>query len=318
MKKNKKNILLWVLTGFMAISALVYFPSIASIIMLLFSFISAPIKQVQDFWKSKKLFGITKGVLLVVLFFVSIGLAPSKIEDVDTSDNPQNISTDSPQRNSTKEELEKSAITVKPDEENKKDIDTYKEQPFESIDNVDDMQDPEKEEQKDQKEEQQELKDKEIQPQEPVSDPVTKPEASQPPPQQPPSDTQDPKEDVPKKEESAKTQSTNQAATSTPTLPKSSGSSGSSGSGQSEDKPNQNSSSSGNSSSSDSWGESSTTNEVTGSLDKDAYWVDGGKSYHFTSGCTSLSRSKNIRSGTLQDALNAGKTDPCNNCAGGS
>ena len=79
----------------MAISALVYFPSIASIIMLLFSFISAPIKQVQDFWKSKKLFGITKGVLLVVLFFVSIGLAPSKIEDVDTSDNPQNISTDS-------------------------------------------------------------------------------------------------------------------------------------------------------------------------------------------------------------------------------
>lgn len=148
--------------------------------------------------------------------------------------------------------------------------------------------------------------------------PVQAPEESQPPPQQPPSDTQDPKEDVPQKEEPAKTQSTNQAASSTPTPPKSSGSSGSSGSGQSEDKPNQNSSSSGNSSSSDSWGESSTTNEVTGSLDKDAYWVDGGKSYHFTSGCTSLSKSKNIRSGTLQDALNAGKTDPCNNCAGGS
>ena len=63
--------------------------------------------------------------------------------------------------------------------------------------------------------------------------PVQAPEESQPPPQQPPSDTQDPKEDVPQKEEPAKTQSTNQAASSTPTPPKSSGSSGSSGAGQS-------------------------------------------------------------------------------------
>lgn len=72
------------------------------------------------------------------------------------------------------------------------------------------------------------------------------------------------------------------------------------------------------SSSSGTWGESSTTNEITGSLDRKSYWVDGGKSYHFSSGCPSLSKSKNIREGTLQDALNAGKTDPCNNCAGGS
>ena len=67
----------------------------------------------------------------------------------------------------------------------------------------------------------------------PAPGPVQAPEASQPPPQQPPSDTQEPKEDVPQKEEPAKTQSTNQAASSTPTPPKSSGSSGSSGSGQS-------------------------------------------------------------------------------------
>lgn len=66
------------------------------------------------------------------------------------------------------------------------------------------------------------------------------------------------------------------------------------------------------------WGEDSTTNEITGSLFKTAYWVNSGKSYHFTQDCPSLSRSTNIKSGTLQDALNAGKTDPCNNCAGGS
>lgn len=75
--------------------------------------------------------------------------------------------------------------------------------------------------------------------------PVQAPEESQPPPQQPPSDTQDPKEDVPQKEEPAKTQSTNQAASSTPTPPKSSGSSGSSGAGQSGSSSNGNQSSGG-------------------------------------------------------------------------
>lgn len=74
--------------------------------------------------------------------------------------------------------------------------------------------------------------------------PVQAPEASQPPPQ-PPSNTQETKEDVPQKEEPAKTQSTNQAASSTPTPPKSSGSSGSSGSGQSGSSSNGNQSSGG-------------------------------------------------------------------------
>lgn len=64
-------------------------------------------------------------------------------------------------------------------------------------------------------------------------------------------------------------------------------------------------------------GTSSITNEITGDLSRTAYWVDGGESYHFSRGCRSLARSTNIHEGTLQDALNAGKTDPCNNCAGG-
>lgn len=60
------------------------------------------------------------------------------------------------------------------------------------------------------------------------------------------------------------------------------------------------------------------TGEITGSLSRTAYWTDGGGSYHFSSNCTSLKRSKTVRSGTLQQALDAGKTDPCNLCAGGS
>lgn len=66
------------------------------------------------------------------------------------------------------------------------------------------------------------------------------------------------------------------------------------------------------------WGEDSTTNEITGELTRTAYWTNGGKSYHFSESCPSLSRSKNINTGTLQDALNAGKKGPCNNCANGS
>lgn len=67
--------------------------------------------------------------------------------------------------------------------------------------------------------------------------------------------------------------------------------------------------------SSDTWGEDNATNEVTGDLGITAYWTPNGKSYHFSITCPSLSRSKTIYSGTLQDAINAGKTDPCNNCA---
>ena len=44
------------------------------------------------------------------------------------------------------------------------------------------------------------------------------------------------------------------------------------------------------------------------------YWTPGGDSYHSTSGCRSLARSKVIKSGTLAQAKNAGKHDPCNNC----
>lgn len=44
------------------------------------------------------------------------------------------------------------------------------------------------------------------------------------------------------------------------------------------------------------------------------YWTPNGKSYHTTSECSTLSRSKTILSGTLDEAIAAGKTDPCNVC----
>lgn len=44
------------------------------------------------------------------------------------------------------------------------------------------------------------------------------------------------------------------------------------------------------------------------------YWTPNGKSYHSSSGCSTLSRSKTVLSGTLDEAIAEGKTDPCNVC----
>lgn len=44
------------------------------------------------------------------------------------------------------------------------------------------------------------------------------------------------------------------------------------------------------------------------------YWVDGGEVWHTRADCSSLSRSKNVRSGTVSDAMAAGKSRVCKRC----
>lgn len=44
------------------------------------------------------------------------------------------------------------------------------------------------------------------------------------------------------------------------------------------------------------------------------YFTEKGKSYHKSNKCSTLSRSKNILSDTLDNAINKGKTDPCDKC----
>ena len=44
------------------------------------------------------------------------------------------------------------------------------------------------------------------------------------------------------------------------------------------------------------------------------YWTPGGEKYHSTQDCPSLARSSTILSGSLSDALAAGKSEPCKNC----
>ena len=65
-------------------------------------------------------------------------------------------------------------------------------------------------------------------------------------------------------------------------------------------------------------------NEILAEADEngytgDTYWTKYGHSYHFSLECQSLrnSRRENLYSGTLEEALEANRTDPCDFCAGG-
>ena len=60
--------------------------------------------------------------------------------------------------------------------------------------------------------------------------------------------------------------------------------------------------------------ETSPTREIpsTGTV----YWVKNGEVWHIKESCSSLSRSKNIQSGTVSDAIAAGKGRVCKRCGG--
>mgnify|MGYP001149220023 CR=1 FL=1 len=53
------------------------------------------------------------------------------------------------------------------------------------------------------------------------------------------------------------------------------------------------------------------TQPITPSNGSIVYWTPNGKSYHTTKSCTTLSRSKTILEGTVQES---GKYDPCDRC----
>lgn len=49
-----------------------------------------------------------------------------------------------------------------------------------------------------------------------------------------------------------------------------------------------------------------------------AYWTQFGKSYHFDQDCQTIKNSKTVYEGTLEQAIAANRTDPCDFCAGGA
>lgn len=74
--KKAKDILLWVLTVFMLLAALVYMPSFSSLLMILFAVIALPVQKVKEFWASKRISGALKAGILCALFVISVSMAP--------------------------------------------------------------------------------------------------------------------------------------------------------------------------------------------------------------------------------------------------
>lgn len=81
-------------------------------------------------------------------------------------------------------------------------------------------------------------------------------------------------------------------------------------SGKSNSKSSASSKSSSNSSSKSSSKSASSTKDQS----RVVYWTPNGKSYHYDRNCPTLSRSKTVLSGSLSEAIAAGKSDPCDKC----
>lgn len=75
---KSKRVLRWVLTVFMVLGGIVYFPSVSSVLCLFFAVLAAPIKPLQRFWEYQvKLRGAAKVLIMVALFIGAVVTAPT-------------------------------------------------------------------------------------------------------------------------------------------------------------------------------------------------------------------------------------------------
>lgn len=101
-----KKILMWILTVFVGLVGIVYFPSLSTLIAIAFIIVAIPIEPIQDFWFMHDVDGWKKGLLLSVLFLAAVILAPS--EKSDDSDKPEKT-TQTELLESKEEESDKTA-----------------------------------------------------------------------------------------------------------------------------------------------------------------------------------------------------------------
>lgn len=75
--KNTKRFIMWALTVFMIVSSIVFFPSVASVIMLAFAVIAAPIDPWQEFLSGIGIRGWLKGIVLCAAFIGAMATVPT-------------------------------------------------------------------------------------------------------------------------------------------------------------------------------------------------------------------------------------------------
>lgn len=81
------NLVMWVMTLFFAISVIMFFPSLASVLCCLLVVLVAPIKIIQNFWNAKFKKKWIKYVVIFLLFCATLAAIPeSELEDTTESD----------------------------------------------------------------------------------------------------------------------------------------------------------------------------------------------------------------------------------------
>lgn len=109
--KNIKKILLWVVTGFFALTALIYFPSFSSVFAILVSSIVLPVEKWQEILK-KYLKKPIKTILLILFLILTFATVPQEnIENDNNNDMTSNSITSSQETTSSNEEDESSNVS---------------------------------------------------------------------------------------------------------------------------------------------------------------------------------------------------------------
>lgn len=84
------NLVIWIFTIFFAISGVVFFPSLASVLFCLLAALLIPIKKIQNFWHEKFRKKWIKPILVILLFFGAAASIP-EFADETTIEYPESV-----------------------------------------------------------------------------------------------------------------------------------------------------------------------------------------------------------------------------------
>lgn len=99
-----QKILRWALVVFFAAAVIVYFPNVASILFLLCTLLSLPVKPVADLLAKCKLRGWRKGVAIAAIFMIGALLAPAAAPSAPAKEPPSAASLQTPAQSDTESE----------------------------------------------------------------------------------------------------------------------------------------------------------------------------------------------------------------------
>ena len=92
-----KKMFMWAAAIFMGLAAIVYFPSVTSVISIVFVLVALPVEKLQNFWEAHGLRGGIKAAVLCLAFLGAVLAAPtSKKAGLADTPSPQPTALETP------------------------------------------------------------------------------------------------------------------------------------------------------------------------------------------------------------------------------